>query len=242
MSQNQNTVPTFEELLAKMQQLHDAKGADYGDNILMYKNCRASERFNVNAWIGVAIRMTDKMSRLEAFAHQDTLRVDDETIEDTFLDIANYALIGAILFAEGRTNRQPMTTCLSNGSTGASEELWRLTRYQDYKKQSEHVNSEESAWKLYKDERERQLKQEAFNALAEQQAKYAARGFEESALGTCVGFTVEDIEEKVRKDRSYRTNTARDAELGACQGLVTTGELESAASVKRGYPGSVKDR
>ena len=42
---------------------------------------------------GFLVRMTDKMSRLSSFIEAGTLQVKDESVEDTILDIINYAVL-----------------------------------------------------------------------------------------------------------------------------------------------------
>lgn len=42
---------------------------------------------------GFLVRMTDKMSRLSTYASLGRLEVEDETVEDTLLDLVNYAIL-----------------------------------------------------------------------------------------------------------------------------------------------------
>lgn len=42
---------------------------------------------------GLLFRMMDKVSRVVGFVNQGVLRVKDESIEDTLVDLANYSLI-----------------------------------------------------------------------------------------------------------------------------------------------------
>lgn len=42
---------------------------------------------------GFLVRMTDKMSRLSSFVEAGVLKVKDESVEDTILDIINYAVL-----------------------------------------------------------------------------------------------------------------------------------------------------
>ena len=90
----------FYELLNKMRQVHDAKRHDYADVEDVFKNFRTSELAGIPAWKGVAIRIGDKFSRLMSFVKQNELKVKDESIRDTLIDMANYALICAILYDE----------------------------------------------------------------------------------------------------------------------------------------------
>jgi len=83
-----------------MKQIHAIKGHDYGDRERPYQNCRISEEMGIPAWKGVLIRLSDKVERLCAFARQGELKVKDESIKDTCIDAANYAIIGLILYRE----------------------------------------------------------------------------------------------------------------------------------------------
>ena len=83
-----------------MKELHDAKRHDYANEEDIFANFRHSEDAGIPAWKGVCIRLGDKFSRLMGFAKKEELRVTDENIKDTLLDLANYALITLILYEE----------------------------------------------------------------------------------------------------------------------------------------------
>ena len=72
------------------------KQADYGDSNIrlgLDLNSSSSERSQNNrlAQLGVVIRMNDKISRLINLYKKDLESAVDESIEDTALDIMNYA-------------------------------------------------------------------------------------------------------------------------------------------------------
>lgn len=90
--------PRFHALLAEIGALHDKKQADYGSKEDPFANVRSAVEFGIDPWIGVAIRLNDKMSRLKQAARGNTLQ--NESIEDTFMDGAVYNLIGLILYRE----------------------------------------------------------------------------------------------------------------------------------------------
>ena len=92
----------FYELLNKMRKVHDAKRHDYASVEDVFKNFRTSELAGIPAWKGVAMRLGDKFSRLMSFCKQEELKVADESIGDTLIDMANYALICHILFYEAK--------------------------------------------------------------------------------------------------------------------------------------------
>lgn len=43
--------------------------------------------------IGMITRMSDKMSRIASFVEKGELQVKDESVQDTLLDVANYAIL-----------------------------------------------------------------------------------------------------------------------------------------------------
>lgn len=88
----------FVAILDLMKSTHDRKQQDYGTKGDEYANCRSAEDFGVPAWVGVAIRMQDKMKRIQSFAKKGILA--NEGIEDAFLDLAVYAVIALVLYGE----------------------------------------------------------------------------------------------------------------------------------------------
>lgn len=87
-------------LLEKMRDLHIRKAADYGRGEDPMANLRASAEFGIPTWVGVMIRANDKMHRIKSFVQNGDLA--NESIEDSFMDLAAYALLAAILYEEDR--------------------------------------------------------------------------------------------------------------------------------------------
>lgn len=85
-------------VLEEMKAMHCKKGADYGTNRDIFANVRASEDFGVPAWQGSVIRANDKMARLKTFCVKGSLK--NESVEDSLLDLANYAVIALCLYRE----------------------------------------------------------------------------------------------------------------------------------------------
>ena len=97
----------FTDVLEELTELHNLKNQDYATSENPYKNLEGVERLGIPAWRGVVIRMMDKFSRLEEFCVKEELAVKDETIEDTFKDIAIYSVLAMILYRkrmEGKSN------------------------------------------------------------------------------------------------------------------------------------------
>lgn len=77
---------TFCKYLQQMQNTYQAKNADYGDSF--DKLCN---EFGLTAPI---IRLSDKLERIKTLSKNNSSRqVADERIEDTLLDLANYAIM-----------------------------------------------------------------------------------------------------------------------------------------------------
>lgn len=95
----------FYELLWECAKLHEAKNKDYADSVAdPLANFRQSEAFNVPAFEGVLVRLSDKWMRLTNIWRKhkrgEEAAVSAETIIDTLKDLANYALIAAVLYEE----------------------------------------------------------------------------------------------------------------------------------------------
>lgn len=88
----------FYTVLAEAARLHDKKQRDYGTDVDPFANVRASEDFGIAAHLGCAIRMNDKIRRIQAFAVKGELA--NESIEDAFLDLLVYAGIALVLYRE----------------------------------------------------------------------------------------------------------------------------------------------
>lgn len=74
----------------ELSQLLIRKNADYGNSF--------EEQFNKRGFVGVLIRLEDKMARLDNL-ERNAAKVD-ESIKDTLIDLAGYALLASILIGE----------------------------------------------------------------------------------------------------------------------------------------------
>lgn len=77
----------FQELTSKMSETYISKNHDYGNSF--------SETFSEFGLVAAATRMSDKMSRIKSYAKKshDEMMVKTESLEDTLLDLANYAIM-----------------------------------------------------------------------------------------------------------------------------------------------------
>ena len=79
----------FEDILTELRIIMVRKHQDYGP-------------FNIanapgGAMNGLLVRMHDKMARLENLYYKKSDTPNYESIEDTFIDLANYAIIGLLV-------------------------------------------------------------------------------------------------------------------------------------------------
>lgn len=101
--------PRFHELIEKMRGMHAAKGSDYSNEADILSNLRVCEQMGVPAWVGVLVRLSDKMERVKNLARKrqrgEEAAVKDESLTDTLMDGAVYCLLAVILLEEsgGRT-------------------------------------------------------------------------------------------------------------------------------------------
>jgi hypothetical protein len=88
----------FIKIQAEMYKMFAAKHMDYGLNNISLGgdilNSKADKTFSLT---GLAIRLTDKISRLKNLLINGRAFVKGEGMEDTFLDIANYGIIGLLV-------------------------------------------------------------------------------------------------------------------------------------------------
>lgn len=90
--------PEFKRILDKLWELHLAKGSDYGKDTDFLSNIRSSEEFGIPGWLGATLRANDKMSRLKTYAK--TGKLTNEGVEDSFLDLASYAILALVMFRD----------------------------------------------------------------------------------------------------------------------------------------------
>ena len=87
----------FKEIQKEMYKMFAAKHLDYGlNNIALGGDLTNSDdkKFSLT---GLTIRLTDKISRLKNLIVHGRNYVKGEGMEDTFIDIANYGIIGMLV-------------------------------------------------------------------------------------------------------------------------------------------------
>ena len=91
----QSYVDYFDDILKEMSEVHQRKNADYGNNF--------HKRYEKYGFLTALLRLTDKMERLENIYEKGEIQVKDESVEDTLLDLANYAVMTIV---ELRNNKK----------------------------------------------------------------------------------------------------------------------------------------
>ena len=77
-------VKYFREMTTKMADVYADKNHDYGDSF-----AKLRQRYPIS----ILIRLADKLNRLDTLLTGNPAKVKDESIEDTLLDLANYAIM-----------------------------------------------------------------------------------------------------------------------------------------------------
>jgi len=103
----------FDDVLDELKMLHDAKNHDYATADNPYKNLEGVKRIGIEPWRGIVIRLMDKFERLEGFCRTRELAVKNESIEDTFKDIAIYSTLAMILYRKGQVDDEYSRKILS---------------------------------------------------------------------------------------------------------------------------------
>lgn len=79
------SVDPFNDILDELYNIYTRKNHDYGNSTTATYN-----KFGMTSY---EVRLTDKVSRLSTLCKGETAKVNDESLRDTLLDIANYAIL-----------------------------------------------------------------------------------------------------------------------------------------------------
>lgn len=79
---------TFKEITDEMNALYERKNHDYGNSF--------SETYRKLGIVSAATRMLDKMNRIVSLVTKEQQKVNDESLRDTLIDLANYAVMTII--------------------------------------------------------------------------------------------------------------------------------------------------
>lgn len=82
------------DICKKLNEIYKYKNYDYGDSF--------GETFRKLGIISAVTRITDKVNRLQSLCVKKAM-VSDESVTDTLLDLANYAIMSVIELEEEKT-------------------------------------------------------------------------------------------------------------------------------------------
>ena len=91
----------FRAALNEVWAMHCSKSHDYGSAEDPLANIRNGAEFvGIEPWRAAMVRLSDKVTRLATFNR--TRRLEHESVADTLLDLASYALLSLVMLREGR--------------------------------------------------------------------------------------------------------------------------------------------
>ena len=83
----EHKIQLHKELIGYLHNLYITKNADYGDSV--------HDTYEKYGLVSFLVRIEDKLNRARTLSKKEAL-VNDEKIEDTLLDMANYAILAVI--------------------------------------------------------------------------------------------------------------------------------------------------
>ena len=90
-------IELHQELIDYLHDLYIRKNADYGDSV--------HDTYTKYGLTSFLVRIEDKLNRARTLSSKRAL-VDDEKIEDTLLDMANYAILAVIELRGDKKNEE----------------------------------------------------------------------------------------------------------------------------------------
>lgn len=78
----------MKDLTSEILKIYMKKNADYGDSF-----SKSYKEFGI---IAPVVRMSDKMERIKQLSKGEDIKVKDESLHDTLIDMANYALMTTV--------------------------------------------------------------------------------------------------------------------------------------------------
>ena len=109
-----------EELCLKGRELMDKKNRDYAGRggTEPFANFTRVESMGIcSTESGMLVRLTDKMSRLSSFAESGKLAVENESFEDTVVDVINYMVLFYAYIKDKKTDIPGVSIYLSDKKT-----------------------------------------------------------------------------------------------------------------------------
>ena len=85
------TEEKFKEIIDRMYRLFEKKNTDYGDHFCQYTKQ------------GAYMDLLRKWGRIEVIFKNGEIKCEDETLEDTLIDLANYCVLTVILLEKEKS-------------------------------------------------------------------------------------------------------------------------------------------
>lgn len=93
-----NNVERHATICKEMNALYDRKNADYGDSFHL--------SYLEEGMAMARIRLTDKLNRFKTLTKKSEQQVNDESIRDTLIDLANYAIMTVMEIDRGKDEKE----------------------------------------------------------------------------------------------------------------------------------------
>lgn len=111
-----NKIQLHEDLLKQMHDLYIRKNHDYGDSV--------HDTYVKYGLTSFLVRMEDKLNRVRTLdKNRENVKVSDEKIEDTLMDLANYAVLAVI---EEKVEKEKLTNYCIKDRMSAEEMLEKI--------------------------------------------------------------------------------------------------------------------
>lgn len=95
-----NKIELHQQILNEMHDLYEKKNHDYGDSV--------HDTYMKYGLTSFLVRIEDKLNRIRTLdKNRNDIKVTDEKIEDTLLDLANYAVIALVEEKLSRAINEP---------------------------------------------------------------------------------------------------------------------------------------
>lgn len=120
----------FDTWIKEMKTILTNKSADYSGKQDVLKNFKYAKCLGYNPLDGIVIRMSDKICRIAEFTKTGALKVEDEKIKDTLLDLSNYSFLYYLLFIDESNGNMDCPNDYHSEEYEYDKEHYRRTPYE----------------------------------------------------------------------------------------------------------------
>ena len=97
-----SSVLNHRKICQELVDIYAKKNADYGDSF--------HKSFEEEGWAMIRIRLGDKFSRLKNLTRGNSPKVSDESLRDTLMDLANYAIM-SVMELDNELKQKGLSDC-----------------------------------------------------------------------------------------------------------------------------------